>query len=272
MATALPSASDFTGASVTEGQFKTAITNLRSHIAEQSGTEGTRPTARNRIINGNFAINQRGVSGTVTLAAGAYGHDRWKAGAGGCTYTFATVENVTTLTITAGSLQHVIEGSNLETGTYTLSWSGTAQGKIGAGAYAASGVTGSVTGGTNTTTEFGTGTLGKVQFESGSTATPFVFRDRASELAACQRYYHTGLAAARFYATGAGHLCSTPVCFPVQMQATPTITNSGAGRYNLLSAPVIYPGSPSGGRLEITSAAAGDTYAVDENYAANAEL
>jgi len=76
---------------------------------------------KNAIINGNFQINQRGVSGTVTLAAGAYGHDRFKAGASGCTYTFATSNNVTTLTISAGSLIQVVEGLNLYTDTYTLS-------------------------------------------------------------------------------------------------------------------------------------------------------
>lgn len=144
---------------------------------------------RNRIINGNFQVNQRGVSGIVTLAAGAYGHDRWKAGAGGCTYTFSTVENVTTLTISAGSLQQVIEGNNLETGTYTLSWTGTAQGKISAGAYASTGVTGSVTGGTNTTIEFNAGTLSKVQFEAGATATPFVFSDIKTIFTQCEYYF-----------------------------------------------------------------------------------
>ena len=49
---------------------------------------------KNKIINGNFDINQRAVSGTVSLAAGEYGHDRFKGGAGGATYTFATSANV----------------------------------------------------------------------------------------------------------------------------------------------------------------------------------
>ena len=145
----------------------------------------------NAIINGNFGINQRGVSGTVTLAAGVYGHDRWKAGASGCTYTFATVDNVTTLTISAGSLIQVIEGLNLQSGTYTLSWTGTAQGKIGAGSYGASGITGTAVGGTNLNIEFGTGTVSLVQLEKGSTATPFEFRSIGQELALAQRYYET---------------------------------------------------------------------------------
>lgn len=144
---------------------------------------------KNKIINGNFAINQRGVSGTVTLTAGKYGHDRWKAGTSGCTYTFETVENITTLTITAGSLLQIIEGNNLFSGTYTLSWQGTAQGKIGNSSYSDSGVTCAVTGGTNLNIEFNIGTLLLVQFEHGSLATPFELRNIGQELSLCERYY-----------------------------------------------------------------------------------
>src|SRR5690606_30252951 len=36
---------------------------------------------KNVLINGCFRVNQRAVAGTVSLAAGEYGHDRWKAGA-----------------------------------------------------------------------------------------------------------------------------------------------------------------------------------------------
>jgi hypothetical protein len=144
---------------------------------------------KNAIINGDFDVNQRAVSGTVTLAVGVYGHDRWKAGASGCTYTFATSNNVTTLTISSGSLIQVIEGLNLQSGTYTLSWTGTAQGKIGAGSYASSGITGLATGGTNLNIEFGVGTVSLIQFEKGSTATPFDFRSIGQELVLCQRYF-----------------------------------------------------------------------------------
>ena len=124
---------------------------------------------RNRIINGGFGVNQRAYVSGAAVGAGLYGHDRWKMAASGDTYTFSTTANVTTVTIPAGKvLQQVIEGLNLESGTYTLSWSGTAQGKIGAGSYGASGITGSITGGTNTTIEFGPGTVSKVQLEFGS--------------------------------------------------------------------------------------------------------
>lgn len=180
----------------------------------------------NAIINGNFQVNQRGVSGTVTLAAGVYGHDRWKAGASGCTYTFATVNNVTTLTITAGSLIQVIEGINLYSGTYALSWSGTAQGKIGAGSYSGSGVTGSVTGGTNLNIEFGTGTLSLVQFEPGTEVSPFERRDYGRELIMCQRYYVGANGVSYFtvgYDTNFTTINSGGLSWDYQMRTIPTI-------------------------------------------------
>ena len=185
---------------------------------------------KNRLINAQLLINQRGVSGTVSLSAGAYGHDRFKAGASGCTYTFSTTNNVTTLTISAGSLQQVIEGLNLESGTYTLSWTGTAQGKIGAGSYGASGITGSITGGTNTTIEFNTGTLSLPQLEVGSTATSFDYRPYGTELALCQRYTYrhsaegdidnfAPLGMGRYFGTNAAQLY---VPFKVTMRTSPS--------------------------------------------------
>ena len=151
---------------------------------------------RNRIMDGNFAVNQRGfVSGTA-LAAAAYGHDRWKAGGSGCTYTFAAAKPDTTVTITAGTLTQIIEDANIEGGTYTLSWSGTATARVyqgtTTGSYAASPlvVTG-LSAGTNTTVEFGAGTLGRVQFEPGPLATPFERRPLGTESTLCQRYFET---------------------------------------------------------------------------------
>jgi len=193
---------------------------------------------KNRLINAQLLINQRGVSGTVTLSAGAYGHDRFKAGASGCTYTFATTNNVTTLTITAGSLQQVIEGLNLESGTYTLSWTGTVQGKIGAGSYGASGITGSITGGTNTTIEFNTGTLSLPQLEVGSTATSFDYRPYGTELALCQRYCEVvkPSGATNFAQLGVGAAfgttqASTVYFYQVAKRSQPTVTYTAANTF-----------------------------------------
>jgi hypothetical protein len=206
------------------------------------------------------------VSGTVTLAAGAYGHDRWKAGASGCTYTFATSDNVTTITISAGSLIQVVEGLNLYTNTYTLSWTGTAQGKIGAGSYAASGVTGSVTGGSNLNIEFNTGTLSLVQLEAGSVASPFERRDYGRELAMCQRYYWKNTAGSIYTTFGAGLFhtttgCSINIQYPVRMRASPTAAYGGNVNaydnafYNLTSISSSYLGTDSGLLQFVTSGA-----------------
>jgi len=218
---------------------------------------------KNAIINGNFGINQRGVSGTVTLAAGVYGHDLWKAGASGCTYTFATVDNVTTLTISAGSLIQVIEGLNLQSGTYVLSWTGTAQGKIGAGSYAASGVTGTAVGGTNLNIEYGTGTVSLVQLEKGSVATPFEFRSIGQELALCQRYYQKGSQRHRVDPFPAGAFGAT-VYFPVTMRAAPTIVaTAGLGTLTSTSA------NAEGSYFEFSSGVSGN---VTNTFTASAEL
>ena len=141
--------------------------------------------------NTGFAVNQRAfVSGTA-LAAAAFGHDRWKAGGGGCTYTFAGHTGpANTITITAGTLQQVVEGANLVAGNYVLSWTGTAQGRVGAGSYAASPVSvAGITAGANTTIEFNTGTLGQVKFEAGTVATPWQALPYQQDLAKGKRFY-----------------------------------------------------------------------------------
>jgi len=208
---------------------------------------------KNKIINGNFAINQRGVSGTVSLSAGAYGHDRFKAGSSGCTYTFATTANVTTITITAGSLQQVIEGVNLQSGTHVLSWTGTAQAKIDSGSYADTGVTATLTGGTNATVEFGTGTVTKAQLEVGSNASTFEQLQYGQQYDLCQRYYQSIEAGVNAYSsTGI-----TGFSFNTAMRTTPTLTFSFAGVANR-----VYR-IDTGGTSDLTVAA---TVLTDESF------
>lgn len=197
---------------------------------------------RNKIINGNFGINQRNyVSGAAT-SAGQYTLDRWKVtGTGGVT--FSTTANKTTVTIPSGqTLQQVIEGLNLESGTYVLSWEGTAQGRIAGGSYGASGaVTASITGGTNTTIEFNTGTVALVMLEKGTVATPFEYRSYTVELALCHRYYYrfTPGGTAAFYGPGFNTSSTAAIIynpFPVPMRTRPTaLEQSGtASHYRVL--------------------------------------
>jgi hypothetical protein len=114
---------------------------------------------RNVIINGNLAINQRGVD-IASAATGAYGQDRWKK--------------------TAGGMTQIIEAGNFEPGaTYTLSGTGVTTQQLTA---PASG---------NWTLPDIPVTARKIQLEPGPVATPYEQRPISVELSMCQRYYQT---------------------------------------------------------------------------------
>lgn len=191
-------------------------TNLVTGVISPSGTSSDSSTElvtksyadgglkdslyRQAIINGGFTVNQRVYASNATLSAGAYGHDRWKAGASGGDYTFTQLAQSTQITIKTGkSLIQVIEDKNVVGGTYTLSWEGTAQARFGkdsatpSGVYASSPIT--ITGqsaGTVMSVEFNEGTLGKVQLNTGSVALPFMPKSYEEELRACCRYWKIG--------------------------------------------------------------------------------
>jgi hypothetical protein len=198
---------------------------------------------KNIIINGGFTINQRVYVSAATLAAGAYGHDRWKAGAGGGDYSFTQLASNTTITIAANkTLIQVIEDKNVFRTTYTLSWTGTAQARYAinsatpAGSYAASPIV--ITGqtvGTTMSVEFNAGTLGNVDLEPGSIATAFPFRAFSTELALCQRYFYStydyGVSPGTSAAVGilsfiaqSNNVLRQCFGFPCAMRTTPTAT------------------------------------------------
>jgi len=168
----------------------------------------------NYVNNSGFSINQRAYVSGAALGIGAFGHDRWKGGPAGCTYTFVQSTGPSTvITITAGLLQQTIEGAQLVGGDYTLSWAGSSHARVGlAGAYASSPIT--VTGlvaGTDTTIEFGAGTLSQVKFEAGSVASVWKALTAREELVSCQRYLpvFSPDAISAFAALGSGYATST---------------------------------------------------------------
>jgi hypothetical protein len=197
---------------------------------------------RNRLIDAGFTINQRGYVSNTALASGVYAHDRWKAGSGGCTYTFTqgSLGVPIVITITAGSLQQVIEGANMpEGGTYVLSWTGTAQARFNGGSYSSSplAVTG-ITAGANTTIEFNTGTCSFPQLERGTQATSFEYRQYGTELALCQRYCEVvkPSGATNFAQMGVGAAISTTGAstvyfYQVAKRSQPTVTYSAANTF-----------------------------------------
>lgn len=241
------------------------ILSATNTVEATSGPGATQFSHRNKIINGDFRINQRAYVSGAAVGSGLYGLDRWKMAASGDTFTFSTVANKATVTIPAGkALRQVIEGANLQTGTYVLSWEGTAQGKIGAGALAASGVTGAITGGADTTIEFGPGTVANVQLEIGSVATPFEHRMVGGELALCQRYYSLG--GIKSQATGATGTHAT-IVFPRLMRSSPTMTygNSPQGAGTVLPTGTNWT---SASEVSVLSASA----SINCSWAASSEL
>lgn len=189
---------------------------------------------KNRIINGNFLVNQRAYASGGNLVSGSYGFDRWKSGYTNTALTFTAGAQGTTVTIsTSGVLQQIIERANIPAGTYVLSWSGTATGRVynsggTAPSYAASPVTVTLDGSANVVVEFtasgGTKTLGTVQLERGTVSSPYEYRLAQDELALCLRYFWSGTVQPQvllpLFGNGNGHSNT----FPVPMRASPTIS------------------------------------------------
>jgi len=205
---------------------------------------------RNRIINGDFRINQRAYASAATLAVGAYSFDRWKSTTAATSLTFTAAPQGQTVTINSGgSVAQIIERANIGAGTFTLSWAGTATARVynvgsGAPAYAASPITVTLNGLADVTVEFtatgGAKTVGGVQIESGTTPTPFELIPVGVSLSSCQRYFW------RKSSPTADHLIATGVAtsstgarawvdLPVQMRAVPTFVLS-AGTWNMITA------------------------------------
>ncbi len=249
--------SSFVGA---QGELLVETTNNRVQVHD-GATPGGVPAAAirdlqgfNLGINTSGSINQRGVSGTVTLAAGQYGHDRMKGGAAGCTYTFATAaDGDTTFTITSGSLVQAIDASNIFASALWLSWTGTAQARVYQGAASAAPAYGAglavpidgttvaailISGlalGTITAVEFNTGTLNTArpwQLEAAlpnAGPTRLARRHAATELQLCQRYYAFLPLSVGFWDAASNTRFWQVSCLAVPMRATPTLTLVSAG-------------------------------------------
>ena len=181
---------------------------------------------RNRIINAQGRINQRVyVSGTATVAANQYTLDRWRVVTSGQSLTWTGNAARYIMTAPAGGVEQVVEGLNIEGGTYTINWTGTAACTV-AGVARAKGEVFTLTAATDTTVRFTGGTFTDVQLEPGSIPTAFERAYHGDELAQCQRYYEVCNAIAK------PAVNSTGMAYKVTKRAPPVLTvtfDSGTG-------------------------------------------
>ena len=202
----------------------------------------------NLLINSNFMVNQREAVSGATVADGAHFLDQWKNSYVSPTSVIYWADSAGVRTITLGysggarSIAQLIESQNTRAGSHTLSWSGTATGRIynsgaAAPAYAASPITVTLDGAANGVVEFqgNGGTLADVKVESGTLATPYQPPPYAENLRACRRFYWrlTAVTGGAYSRMAQGFAMSTTVVAvmvspPVPMRAIPTVTTSGS--------------------------------------------
>lgn len=182
------------------------------------------PCFRNKIINGDFSVNQRGYRSGMATSAGTYTLDRWKASSSPA-ITISSQNGVATITIPDGqSIQQVIEGINILSGNHVLSWDGSSRGRINSGAYGLSGeVVADLVGGDNVIVEFGPGTLSIPQLEFGVTKTKFEKRPIQIEQMLCMRYFENGSYDCSAYYSISGNRLPQ-LNFKVKKRAVPTMT------------------------------------------------
>ena len=245
--------------------------------AGTNGLDGsTTGTLRNRLTNASFLVNTREYVSGAAGSAGHYAHDRWKAGAAGCAYSFSAAKPDTQITILAGSLKQIIPPESVEGGSYVLPWTGTATARVNGGSYAASpiAVTG-LTAGVAVEVEFSTGTLSKPQFEPGTTQSVFERRPIEYETAICEKHCRW-LPVGASGLTAASYLNAHSVAFP-RMYATPTIgsvvadPNLSQSSLNLTSYSVGGP-TPYSAQINLTATASGAYAMYGYRALAEAEL
>jgi len=237
-------------------------------------------SGRNLIINGNFRTNQRGVT-SLTTGSG-YLFDRWKRGETTTWYEWTTAPQGQPLTVgTSDYIRHlfqIIERASVPAGTYTLSWEGTATGRVynsggSAPSYTSGPITVALDGLEDVVVSFeGQGdTLGKIKLEAGTVPTPFEQISVADELALCQRYYWQVGPSSALQPFINGAIWSTTNAYlmmplRVTMRARPTLTYSGAsdfkvwsrGSYRTASTVTLNNASTELAELKMTASSIGD--------------
>lgn len=203
-----------------------------------AGPGGAQFSHRNLLVNGNFAVNQRGyVSGAATVGANQYTLDMWRVVVSGQSVAFTNLGGGTAnfanqVTAPAGGLEQVVPGENIQGGTYTLSWVGAGTAKVNNVAVS-NGVPFTLPAGLNAIVQF-VGVVAYAQLEPGGTATTFEYLPFDSNLARCQHFYWRSGTQQKYGWIGiAGDLNrSWDIPLPVVMRSVPTVSTVTGGAGN----------------------------------------
>jgi hypothetical protein len=199
-------------------------------------------------------VNQRGVPYAQNISIGANANswlDGWKGGAAASTASMSVsgVDNL--VSVNSGSIIQIIRATQIEGGTYVLSWTGTSQARVfsgttGSGTFAVSPIVVTLNANTVYGVEFNTGTVSRVQLELGSKPTSFERRD--DELIRCQKRFQrhvTPPARGVVFASTPTQVQRMAFMLPVTMDAVPTMTTAGTL--------IVYDGTNSANVTSISS-------------------
>ncbi len=223
-----------------------------------------RTNTTNYVLNPNFTVNPRNVSGSIVKAAGAYGHAMWKGGSSGVTYSVAAG----VATVAAGSLVQVIEDPAVADpalpalGVMTMSWVGTATVKINGAAAASSPALFTHTSGA-ITIEVLPGTFSNPVLNVGAAPLAFAPRPQPVEETLLSRWVRTSFAKGVTPTTGVGMASSTqgtPVSFPPNGSGTSIFAASAVSfnGLNMASTPNVQLYNPNPSTAGSNPSAGGD--------------
>lgn len=227
----------------------------------------------NLLINGDFRVNQRGVTSYVADINNTYSVDRWCITGGAMQFTYNTSNNTVTLNNTSDQMGYFIQLinpslNNMWGKTFTMSCQfddGTVLTKtitfpvnktsgLGLGSselynginlrgYIYNdekfGFTIDVRSGANATIKW-------CKLEIGSVATAFSPRPYAEELALCQRYYQILRLRTTGFSVSDGSYCRSPIYMPATLRIEPTL------KINIKTLPYVRAGSVNNQATNIT--------------------
>jgi Protein of unknown function (DUF2793) len=249
---------------------------------------------QNLLINGDFAINQRAFSGG-SLAANAFGFDRWRAGATGASLTLAGG----ILTLASGDISQAVEAAQWGLITFaglvvTVSLEGpTADVRVRLGGIDTSIAAG--TGRRSVSLTIPVGFLGvpvlvlsrlsagqvsfsRVKLEVGGSATAWNPRALSAEETLAKRYFYriTGPFSLFLYAQSAGNYFFNSLPLAVTMRITPVVTRVLGTYGNIFQTDLANAAASalasSSIRLSVRANGAGECYANFERIDCDAEL